>query len=132
MYKHLKNVDRIHRSICSLGSGNHYIEIDKDDNGEVYVEVHSGSRNLGQQVCKYYQKLAIDECSNKSNELKAKVSYLVTQMKLVGKQKDIQAAIEILKEEYKCVDKVRRVMLFNWRIAKCLLARYANLSRVCS
>lgn len=106
MYKHLKNVDRLHRSICSLGSGNHYIEIDKDDNDEVYVVVHSGSRNLGQQVCKYYQKLAVDECTNKLNELKGKVSYLITQMKLKGEQKGIQAAIEKLKEEYKYIDKV--------------------------
>ncbi|MFP3155050.1 RtcB family protein [Lachnospiraceae bacterium ZAX-1] len=42
-------------SIGTLGGGNHFIEIDKDDDGYLYLIVHSGSRNPGLQVAKYYQ-----------------------------------------------------------------------------
>jgi RNA-splicing ligase RtcB len=106
MWKYLKNVEHLYRSIGTLGGGNHFIELDKDENNGLYLVIHTGSRNLGQQVCKYYQNIAIDECNNKSNELKGKVAGLVTRMRLNGQQKDIQSAIEKLREEYKCVDKV--------------------------
>lgn len=41
-------------SLGSLGSGNHFIEIDQDDTGTLYVVIHSGSRRLGKEVTKYY------------------------------------------------------------------------------
>lgn len=106
MWGHLKNVERLYRSVGTLGGGNHFIELDKDEDNGLYLVIHTGSRNLGQQVCKYYQNIAIDECNNKSNELKGKVAGLVTRMRLNGQQKEIQSAIEKLREEYKCVDKV--------------------------
>jgi RNA-splicing ligase RtcB len=46
--------------IGTLGGGNHFIELDSDENGNVFLVVHSGSRNLGKQVCEYYQDLAIN------------------------------------------------------------------------
>jgi RNA-splicing ligase RtcB len=48
------------RSIGTLGGGNHFIELDKDDEGNVYLVIHSGSRNLGKQVADLYQKIAIE------------------------------------------------------------------------
>ena len=106
MRRELRNVEHLHASIGSLGGGNHFIELDHDENNGLYLVIHTGSRNLGQQVCKFYQNLAIDECNNHSIELKAKVAGLVTRMRLNGQQKEIQSAIEKLREEYKCVDKV--------------------------
>ena len=44
--------------IGTLGGGNHFIEIQKDQHGKVWVMIHSGSRNLGKQVCDYYHKKA--------------------------------------------------------------------------
>lgn len=51
--KHIP-VDRAKSSLGTLGGGNHFIEVDKDDTGEVYVTVHSGSRYLGKAVTEYY------------------------------------------------------------------------------
>lgn len=51
-------------SIGTLGGGNHFIELDEDDGGNVYLVVHSGSRNLGKKVCEYYQDLAGKERVN--------------------------------------------------------------------
>ena len=57
--KHV-DLNRAALSVGTLGGGNHFIEIDKDDEGQLYLVVHSGSRNLGKQVCVYYQNLAAD------------------------------------------------------------------------
>ena len=43
------------RSLGSLGGGNHFIEVDVDEYNNKYLVIHSGSRNLGVRVCKYYQ-----------------------------------------------------------------------------
>ena len=60
--EYLQNVDRLVRSVGTLGGGNHFIEIDVDEEGNKYLIVHSGSRNLGKQVAEYYQQFAIETC----------------------------------------------------------------------
>ncbi|MGI6316858.1 MAG: RtcB family protein [Christensenellales bacterium] len=54
---HLK-LDRALLSIGTLGGGNHFIEINRDRDGKLYLVIHSGSRHLGLQVALYYQRLA--------------------------------------------------------------------------
>lgn len=49
------NITRGELSLSTLGGGNHFIEIDKDDDGSLYLVIHSGSRNIGLQVASYYQ-----------------------------------------------------------------------------
>lgn len=58
--QHLRDIDRIKRSVGTLGGGNHFIEVDEDMDGNLWLVVHSGSRNLGSQVCGYYQKAAAE------------------------------------------------------------------------
>lgn len=77
-------------SIGSLGGGNHFIEIDKDDNDNYYLVIHTGSRNLGVQVCKFYQDLAFKEL-NEMTAIKKKLSEeIITKCKAEGRKKDIQ------------------------------------------
>ncbi len=45
-------------SVGTLGGGNHFIELNKNDNGEIYIVIHSGSRNIGLQIANHYQKIA--------------------------------------------------------------------------
>lgn len=45
--------------IGTLGGGNHFIELQRDEEGYLWVMIHSGSRNLGKKVCDYYDKIAI-------------------------------------------------------------------------
>jgi tRNA-splicing ligase RtcB len=52
------NIKRAELSIGTLGGGNHFIEVDRDDEGRLYLVVHSGSRNLGKQVAEHYQNEA--------------------------------------------------------------------------
>lgn len=63
-WEHLKNKERIALSLGTLGSGNHYIEVDISPKGDSYLIIHCGSRNLGKQVCDYYQNEAIKYLSN--------------------------------------------------------------------
>lgn len=46
--------DKAILSLGSLGSGNHFIEADKDDEGNLFIVIHSGSRHLGKEVTEYY------------------------------------------------------------------------------
>ena len=59
--KHL----RVLKSLGSLGGGNHFIEINKDNQDNKYLVVHSGSRNFGYRIATYYQNLAIENCITK-------------------------------------------------------------------
>jgi len=54
----------IDRQVGTLGGGNHFIELDIDEKtGEIFLVIHSGSRNVGKQVADYYQKLAERTCN---------------------------------------------------------------------
>jgi len=46
-------------SLGTLGGGNHFIELQQDTKGNLCIMLHSGSRNLGKQICDYYNKIAI-------------------------------------------------------------------------
>lgn len=76
-------------ALGSLGGGNHFVEIDKDDNGDYYIVIHSGSRHLGIAVAKYWEDKAIAYHKNNS---KAK-NDLINKLKREGREKEIQAEI---------------------------------------
>ena len=49
---------KVLKAIGTLGGGNHFIELDKAPNGNIWLTLHTGSRNFGLQVCNYHQKKA--------------------------------------------------------------------------
>lgn len=52
-------LDYFKRSMSSCGGGNHFVEIDRADDGTLYLMIHCGSRNFGKKVCDIYQKMAV-------------------------------------------------------------------------
>jgi tRNA-splicing ligase RtcB len=52
--------ERARKQLGTLGGGNHFIELQKADDGRLWVMVHSGSRNVGLQVANHYNKVAIN------------------------------------------------------------------------
>ena len=98
-YRELKDTKRLERAIGTLGGGNHFIEIDEDSNGNKYLIVHSGSRNLGKQVCEYYQALAVDLMQGK-DELFKKQKELIEEYKKAGRRKEIESAIKELHRQW--------------------------------
>lgn len=64
-YKYI-DVARAEKSMGTLGGGNHFIEADRDDDGNIYIVVHSGSRHLGLETANYYQEQGYRELNGKS------------------------------------------------------------------
>lgn len=62
------NLELAKRSVGTLGGGNHFIEADRDEDGTLYLVVHSGSRHLGVEVAGYYQKQAVRQMNKKEDE----------------------------------------------------------------
>lgn len=94
-YGDLKDSKRLERSIGTLGGGNHFIEVDVDEDCNKYLIIHSGSRNLGKQVAEYYQNLAVELMQGKE-ELYKKQQEIIDTYKALGKRKEIQSAIKEL------------------------------------
>ena len=55
--------DSARYQLGTMGGGNHFIELQADADGCVWYMIHSGSRNLGNKVGTYYNKLAEELCS---------------------------------------------------------------------
>lgn len=94
-YRELKDSKHLERSIGTLGGGNHFIEIDLDNEGTKYLVIHTGSRNLGKQVAEYYQKLAIEVMQGK-DKLYSMQEQLIEDYKKQGRKKEIENAIKEL------------------------------------
>ena len=81
------DIERAKLSLGTLGGGNHFIEIDRDDDGRYYLVVHTGSRHLGVEVAEYYQNWAYD--SLKQNH-KNRRNYVIETLRAQGREREIQ------------------------------------------
>ena len=124
-FKRLNNLDKLYRSMGTLGGGNHFIEIDVDDDGEQYLVIHTGSRNLGQQVANHYQKLAIDLCKNAAEQKKSEVHAKLIQE---GRTAHIPDAMKAISEEYYELTKVPNHQCYLWGNA---MEDYLHDLRIC-
>ena len=97
-HRNLKDTRRLERSLGTLGGGNHFIEIDRSEDGTNYLVIHSGSRNLGKQVAELYQQLAVDLHKGIGEYLEAR-DEIIRSYKEQGRRKEIQAALQKLKWE---------------------------------
>ena len=91
------DTDRAEKSVGTLGGGNHFIEMDRDSEGRLWLVVHSGSRHLGMEVAGYYQKAAVKSLHAVPHEL---IADTIRRLKEEGRQTEIQAEITKLKPPY--------------------------------
>ncbi len=96
------NLDRAYSSIGTLGGGNHFIEANKDENGKIYIVVHSGSRHLGLEIANWYQEAAYKELTTYK---KSEIDQLIDEMKAAGKQSEIQSVLKNTKPKYSPIPK---------------------------
>ena len=94
-----KTVDKL--SIGTLGSGNHFIEVDKDEDGYYYLVIHTGSRHLGVAICKYYQRLSYKRLTSNEVLFGAKIA----EMRMNGRQSEIAAMIAEGRKNFVAPDK---------------------------
>ena len=93
IYDKLRNIPWIRNSLGTLGGGNHFIEVDVDDEGMHYLVIHTGSRNLGKQVADYYQELAYDILYGKINKEEQRRA-LIAEYKASGKTAELEQALK--------------------------------------
>ncbi|NLM05741.1 MAG: RtcB family protein [Tissierellia bacterium] len=88
-------LDRAYKSLGTLGGGNHFIEVNKDDEGDLYLVVHSGSRHLGVEIAGFYQRKAYDALNKRDTK---DVEDLINKLKAEGREKEIQKALKELRK----------------------------------
>ena len=89
-WEDLRHKEYLYQSLGTLGGGNHFIELNKDEEGNYWLLIHSGSRNLGKQVAEYYQKLAEHSLVDEHLALRAD---LIEFLKRQGRQDEIEAEL---------------------------------------
>ncbi|MFZ0077157.1 MAG: RtcB family protein [Exiguobacterium undae] len=88
------NETRARLSIGTLGGGNHFIELNTDEEDNLYLVIHSGSRNLGKTIAEHYQKLA------EASQFTVDTASIVASLKDQGREQDIQTTLVELKSQF--------------------------------
>ena len=99
-YRELKESGRIKKSIGSLGGGNHFIELDKDDEGNVYLVIHTGSRNLGKQVADIYQAKAVKHLTKGADDFEETIKRTIEEYKAAGRRSELQGVIKKMRKKF--------------------------------
>lgn len=94
------DLERSKYSIGTLGGGNHFIEVDRDDDGRLYLVIHSGSRHLGLEVASHYQSLAKNQVTH---ELEDEINRKIAALKSEGKTNVIADAVAQAKLKSKMI-----------------------------
>lgn len=136
-YENLKNVNRIKKACGTLGGGNHFIEINKSEDGNHYLVIHSGSRNLGKQVAEIYQDIADEHCNKNEETKKTLRKTLIEDLKKQGRNSEIQKELERFDETYKETKKIPHDLCYlegkdmqNYLEDTHVCNEYAKMSRV--
>lgn len=124
------DMSRARKSIGTLGGGNHFIEADKDDDGNIYIVVHSGSRHLGLEIANYYQEAAYKALTSYGPE---EIEAVVASLKAAGRQREIESTLKQMKSKVTKIPKPLAYVegyLFEQYIHDMKIAqRYAMLNR---
>lgn len=92
------NLDRARKSIGTLGGGNHFIEVNEDSDGNLYLVIHSGSRHLGHETATHYQNEGYKYLNGNTQ---FDIEKLISEYKATGREKEIQKAMKELKNSVK-------------------------------
>lgn len=126
------NVGKGYLSLGTLGGGNHFIEVDKDDDGNLYIVIHSGSRHLGLEVAEQYQYEAQKYHATNGVDTKE----LIARLKSLGRDKDIEKEIKLAKKKFSQMEKnklensyLEGELLQNYLHDMAIMQRFADLNR---
>ena len=108
------NKQRALQSLGTLGYGNHFFEIDVDDESNYYVSVHSGSRHLGKEVAEYYLAEGQKKLKARGEVIPYELTYLTGEL-----MKEYLHDIQVV-QKYAClnrrtiIEEVSKIM--KWKI----------------
>ena len=117
-------------SVGTLGGGNHFIEVDRDDDGYLYLVIHSGSRHLGKQVAEHYQKMAV--LAQRQKEVQ-RLQEIINRCKAEGRDREIQSILQAEKKKSPSVPDdlayVEGDLFFQYIDDMRIAQRYASINR---
>lgn len=87
------DIERAKLSLGTLGGGNHFIEVDRDNDGCYYLVVHTGSRHLGVEVAEYYQNWAYDSLKQNHKNIR---NHVIESLRAQGREREIQKELSNL------------------------------------
>ena len=123
------DLQRAEKSIGTLGGGNHFIEANVDEDGKLYLVIHSGSRRLGLEIANYYQ----NEAFKALNDRKAETDALIAELKQQGREREIETVLQELKARPVNVPKplayLEGHLLENYLHDMAIAQRFADLNR---
>lgn len=90
------DLGRAIKSLCSLGGGNHFVELGTSSKGDYWLTIHTGSRNFGKCICEYWQNIAV---KNLKSIGKTSRKSEIDELKCRLKGKELFNAIKTLKEQ---------------------------------
>lgn len=124
--------DHHYKSLGTLGGGNHFIELAKDETGDYWLTVHSGSRSFGAEIAKHHEKVAKNYQYDNSDKIKA----FLDDLKAKGAHKNIQSKLKAFKAELAKTPKHNAILpylegklLNNYLHDIAVADEYAHLSR---
>ena len=137
--RELKETKKFNKAIGTLGGGNHFIELDKDNDGFIWLVIHTGSRHLGIEVCNWYQKQAYTRLKEVINggTMAMKRLELINKLKSEGRQQSIDRYLKefdrnyrekepnISYEFYYCTDELFDMYIHDMEIVQ----QYASINR---
>ena len=100
-------IDRTEKSLGTLGGGNHFIEIGRDTNGNVWLTIHTGSRKFGLDICNYWQNVPAERMHE---EKAVKFHKGLVEIKSTLKGKEISKAIKKLRADLGLNNKVAKAL----------------------
>jgi len=90
------DLQRAKLSIGTLGGGNHFIEAGRDEDENLYIVIHSGSRHLGLEIAEWYQEEAWNQLNGRR---KSDVDAEIAKLKAEGRDTEIQSRIKEIREQ---------------------------------
>lgn len=135
------NKERAELSFCTLGGGNHFIEVDEGMTGDYYIVCHSGSRSLGMDIYKYWQQKAVDKAASKSMKgvtLDEAKRVLIDKYIKTGRKNEIKDGLAKLNEKYRSsAESIKPELcyldgedMWHYYYDVCKAARWADFSRL--
>ncbi len=111
---------RARRSIGTLGGGNHFIEVDRNEAGELFLVVHSGSRHLGNQVARYYQEEGFNALCGSA---RFQIEEVIRTLKEQDRTKEIEKTLKELRKQRAMETPVPKALAY---VEGCLFEEYIH------
>jgi len=90
------DLHRAKLSIGTLGGGNHFIEADRDEDENLYIVIHSGSRHLGLEIAEWYQEEAWNQLNGRR---RSDIDAEIAKLKAEGRDTEIQRRIKEIRDQ---------------------------------